>query len=115
MPPKSPVKASTKSMTTVYKGFAPKGKGFRTEKITAQQYTRTPKDGSSKSGVIWNALQAASGMPKGPKRQKAIGMLVRAYGAEQDIEAKKREKEDKKYFARERERKIKTYNRDRKK
>lgn len=74
-------------MTTTYRAVGPKGKSYLS-KETAQQYTRKPKDGSSKSSVIWNALQTASGMPKGPKRQKAVDMLVRAYGAEKDAEAK---------------------------
>ena len=119
MPPKgtskSPSAPSTTRVSTVYKTRAPKGKGYGSEKITAQQYTRTPKDGSAKAGVIWDALQVASAMPKGLKRQKAVNMLIRAYGAEEDIADKAREKADKKYFAREREREIKTYNRDRKK
>ena len=89
MPPKSPVKASTKSMTTTYRAVGPKGKTYLS-KETAQQYTRKPKDGSSKSYVVWNALQTAAAMPAGPKRQKAVDMLIRAYGAEQTAEAKAR-------------------------
>ena len=117
MPPKSPVKASTKSMTTFYRGFGPKGKEHLV-KVTAKQYTPKPKDGRSKSGVVWNALETAKGMPAGPggnKRQKAIAMLTRAYHAEQDIEGAERDRAFKAYLKREREREIKTYNRDRKK
>lgn len=76
-------------MTTTYRAVGPKGKSYLS-KETAQQYTRKPKDGSTKSGVVWNALQVASAMPKGPKRQKAVDMLTRAYGAEKDAEAKAR-------------------------
>ena len=89
MPPKPPNKSSTKSMTTTYRAVGPKGKSYLS-KETAQQYTRQPKDGSTKSSVVWRALQTASAMPAGPKRQKAVDMLVRAYGAEQDAEAKAR-------------------------
>lgn len=89
MPPKSPVKAPTKSMTTTYRAVGPKGKTYLS-KETAQQYTRKPKDGSTKSSVVWRALQTASAMPAGPKRQKAVDMLVRAYGAEKDAETNAR-------------------------
>jgi hypothetical protein len=101
-------------MTTPYRGSGVKGKVYE-QTITAQQYTRTPKDGSAKSGVVWDALQAAKKMPPGPKRQKAIDRLVLAYGAETYAEDKARERANKAYFKREKEREIKTYNRDRKK
>jgi len=117
MPPKgtskSPYAPSTTRVSTSYKSPAPKGKGWRSEKITAQQYTRKPKDGSATSGVIWGALQAAEAMPEGLKKQKAISMLVKAYGAQNNIERKAREKSADAYLKREKERKIKTYNRDR--
>ena len=119
MPPKgtskSPSAPSTTRVSTVYKTIAPKGKGYGSQKITAQQYTRTPKDGSAKAGVIWDALQTASAMPKGLKRQKAVNMLVRAYGAEQEIADKTNKKAEKAYFKALNERLIKTHNRDRKK
>lgn len=116
MPKRSPPssKESTRPMTTPYRAVGPKGKTYES-KQTAQQYTRKPKDGSSKSGVVWDALQAASNMPAGPKRKKALDMLIRAYGAERNVEAARRDYQEKTYFKRERERQIKTHNRDRSK
>lgn len=116
MPKRSPPssKESTRPMTTIYQAYGPKNRPYLS-KETAQQYTRDYKDGRSKSGVVWDALQAASSMPAGPKRKKAMDMLVRAYGAERDAEAAKRGYQEKTYFKRERERQIKTNNRDRSK
>jgi hypothetical protein len=101
-------------MTTTYRAYGPKGKSYLS-KETAQQYTRKPKDGSSQSGVIWNALQAAAALPDGPRRKKAVDMLVRAYGAQRDVEAVKRDKETKAYLENETKRQIRTHNRDRSK
>jgi hypothetical protein len=101
-------------MTTPYRGSGVKGKVYE-QTMTAQQYVRKPKDGSAKSGVAWGSLQAAKKLPPGPKRQKAIDMLVRAYGAETYAEDKARAKAAKTYLTRESKRQIKTHNRDRSK